>query len=192
MPKNNGHGQAEIITQSQYLAIRKVLKGWHRLFWDIAFYTGERWGAILALKVDDVFAYGKPRQDITFRARTRKADPKGRRQTRQLPISPTLLERLQAYDPPLGEWLFPSSHNPGNHVARRTVDAFLRTALEKCGYESKGISTHSTRRTLITRLDEKGTSIKVIQKITGHKSLQCLSGYIEVSDQRVRQAIACL
>ena len=191
MPKNSRHGQAEIISETDYLKIRRSLVGWHQLFWDIAYFTGERWGAILALQVEDVYAAGHPREYVTFRARTRKADSLGRRQTRQVPVHPTLLERLKAYDPPKSLWLFPSIRDRNQHVCFRTVDAFLRNALERCGFEDKGISTHSTRRSLITRLDERGIGIKTIQAITGHRSLQCLSYYIEVSPKRIKEAIAC-
>jgi len=192
MAKISRHGQAEIISHSEYLRIRKELQGWHQLFWDIAYYTGERWGAIVALRVEDLYADGCPRQYVTFRARTRKADTNGYRQTRQVPIHPTLYERLKAYDLPNSEWLFPNKRNSRKHVCFKAADLFLRKALEYCGYESKGISNHSNRRTFITRLDEKGIGIKVIQAITGHRSLQSLSSYIDVSPERMRQAIACL
>ncbi|MFB2982863.1 tyrosine-type recombinase/integrase [Microseira sp. BLCC-F43] len=163
MPKICRHGQAQIISESEYLKIRRVLNGWHQLFWDIAYYTGERWGAIVALRVDDVYLNSRPLEYITFRARTRKADPSGRRQTRQVPVHPVLNEKLQAYKIPASEWLFPSNSckKKGNHVSFKTADAFLRVALEKTGYQAKGISTHSTRRSLITHLDERGIGIKL-------------------------------
>lgn len=192
MPKVSGHGQAAIITESEYLKIRRVLEGWHKIFWDIAYYTGERWGAIVALQVEDVFFCGKPLEDITFRAATRKGDTRGRRETRQVPTHPVLMEKLKAYKPPATGWLFPSHYGDTiDHVSFKTADAFLRVALEKVGYQSRGISTHSTRRSLITRLDERGIGIRVIQKITGHKDLDSLSRYIEVSPERVKQAMAC-
>lgn len=187
MPKIDGCGKAEILSEFEQAKIRKVLSGWHQIFWDIACYTGERWGAICALQVEDVYENSfkrEPREYVTFRAGTTKT-----RQTRQVPVHPILGERLRAYTPPLSEWLFPSNEG---HVTRQAADAFLRVALEKCGYEGKGISTHSTRRTFITRLHQRGISVKTIQEITGHKSLQVLSGYIQVTPLQVRQAIACL
>jgi len=62
MAKISRHGQAEIISHSEYLKIRRELVGWHQLFWDVAYYTGERWGAIVAWRVEDLYADGCPRQ----------------------------------------------------------------------------------------------------------------------------------
>jgi len=48
MPKVSRHGQAAILSDADYSRIRKHLKHkQHRLVWDIARFTGERWGAIL-------------------------------------------------------------------------------------------------------------------------------------------------
>lgn len=195
MPKIKGHGQAEILSEKDYLTIRKSLSGWHQIFWDIACYTGERWGAICQLEVTDVYACtstATPHEYVTFKARTRKADPSGRRKTRQVPMHPQLIEKLKAYRPPTDGWLFPSDRRPGQHICFRSADEFLRQALEKTNLSKRGISTHSTRRTLITRLDEKGTALKVIQAVTGHQDLKALSRYVEVAPERVKSAIASL
>lgn len=194
MAKVSGHGQAAIISDAEYLKIRKFLISKpHRLLLDIAKYTGERWGAIVQLRVDDVYEGDKVRAHITFRASTRKADPKGVRKTRQVPVHPQLKEVLEGYmhitESP---WLFPSRINSETHITLRAADLMFRGAVEKAFLAHKGFSTHSTRRTFITRLWEKGIDIHTIQLITGHQDLKSLIRYIEADPERVAKAVAVL
>lgn len=196
MPKNNRAGQAAILSEADILKIRRQLcNREHRLFFDVARFTGERWGAICQLHVDDVYRdphCSRPHEDITFRAATRKASPDGSRYTRQVPLHPSLKEILEAYKPPHDGWLFPSRSRPGSHLSFQGADDFFRRALERAGINDKGISSHSTRRTFITLLYLKGVDLSTLQKITGHHDLKSLQRYIEISPDRVRRAIAVL
>lgn len=196
MPKNNRHGQAAILSEVDYAKIRKQLNSdSHKLFWDIARFTGERWGAIAQLQVSDVYRdplRSIPHEYITFRASTRKASPTGERHTRQVPVHPTLRDILRAYRAPATSvWLFPSTATTA-HITQGACDEWLRRAIVKAGLDAKGISTHSTRRSFITQLAERGIDIKTIQRLTGHRDVRCLLGYVEVSEQRLRMAIATL
>lgn len=197
MGKNNRSGQAALLSESDMSKIRRELVNKeHRLFWDIARYTGERWGAICQLLVTDVYRdpyKALPHPDITFRAATRKASPTGDRQTRQVPIHSSLREMLEAYKPPLDTiWLFPSKARAGQHISFQAADNFFRKALEKAGLDHKGLSTHSTRRTFITNLYRKGVDLVTLQRITGHKDIKVLRQYIDVSPERIRSAISQL
>lgn len=193
MPKVNRSGQAAILNEADYSRIRKHLKNkQHRLIFDIARYTGERWGAILKLQVRDVYdAELKPREEITFRAATRKASPSGERKTRQVPIHPTLRDCLEAYKVAQTEWLFlnPKKNTP---LTLRAADLALRRAVALAGLESKGISTHSTRRSFITKLHSQGVDLYTLQRITGHQDLKALGRYVEIDADRVKGAIAVL
>jgi integrase/recombinase XerD len=192
--KNNRNGQAAVLTDADYSKIRKQIRSQkYKLLLDLAWYTGERWGALVKLKLLDVYnADGTPRDYINFRARTRKATPKGIRQTRQVPVHETLAELLAAYQPlPGSVYLFPS-REPDKPMGLRAADQILRTSVERAGLSAKGISTHSTRRSFITKLAKRGISLATIKKATGHTDLKVLSRYIEVSDEDVRQAISTL
>lgn len=186
--KLDRHGKATPIKFDEYQKLRDgFLLDSHRLILDIAYYTGERWGAILQLQVGDVYADPVKRTlhaDITFRKETRKDG-----ETRQCPIAKFLQLRLAWYQPPISGYLFPSPEIVGQHLSSRAADAALRRAMKRAGLDRLGFSTHSTRRGLINRMHEAGTSIKVIQSITGHKSLAVLAGYIDVSDSQRRNAI---
>lgn len=193
MPKVNRNGQAAILTDSDYSRIRKHLNKQYRLVWDIARYTGERWGAILQLRTNDVYDdRGHPREQITFRACTRKAAPDGTQFTRQIPLHSALRESLEAYRSPEKEWLFPSPLAPDSPISLRAADLALRRAVALAGLVSKGISTHSTRRTFITRLHSAGVDLYTIQRITGHQDLKALGRYVEIDADRVKGAIAVL
>ncbi len=195
MPKNNRHGQAAILSDVDIRKIRKsLISDKHKIFFDIAVFTGERWGAIAQLEVGDIYADASkiiPHNQITFRGCTRKKSPDGSQSTRQVPIHPTLKEKLRAHRPPPYGYLFPNPQGT-NHISLRAADLFLRRAVEAAGLENRGISTHSTRRTFITQLYSKGVDIYVLKKLTGHKTLSSLLKYVEIPQNRVNQAINLL
>lgn len=193
--KVQGHGQGAIITDADYQKIRKVARSKkYRLLFDIARYTGERWGAIVQLSVGDVYDENwQPRSTITFRANTRKASPNGKRVTRQVPVHPLLLELLEAYQPEDAScWLFPSRVDVSTHITLRAADLMFRAAVEAAALSHKGYSTHSTRRTFITRLWESGVDLHTIQLLTGHSDTKSLVRYIEADPERIKKAIALL
>ncbi|MEP0820377.1 tyrosine-type recombinase/integrase [Trichocoleus desertorum GB2-A4] len=55
-----------------------------------------------------------------------------------------------------------------------------------------GVSTHSFRRTALTQMSSAGVPLRVIQEISGHRSLQALQRYLEVSELQLEGAIASL
>ncbi|MBW4572249.1 MAG: tyrosine-type recombinase/integrase [Tolypothrix carrinoi HA7290-LM1] len=77
-------------------------------------------------------------------------------------------------------------------ITLRWADMILRAAVEKAGLSAKGISTHSTRRSFITKLHRNGTDLYTIKKITGHKDFKALERYVEIDSDRVKGAIAAL
>ncbi|MEH2250076.1 tyrosine-type recombinase/integrase, partial [Nostoc sp.] len=154
--KNDREGQAAILTNADCSKIRTQIRSRkYKLLFDLGSYTGERWGAIVQLRIADIYNQdGSPREYINFRARTRKAKPNSKRRAqppkrknRQVPVHPILQEMLLAYKPESdSQWLFPGPVGD-KHISFRRADAILRAAVEKAGLSSKGISTHSTRRT---------------------------------------------
>ncbi len=192
--KNHRHGKAAIIKPQEYTSIRRAIKSEkYKLLLDIACFTGERWGAILQLEISDVFdENGEARDFITFKARTRKANPDGTRKTRQVPTHETLTEILTNYKVPFGSnFLFPNQ-NGDKPMALRYADKVLRNAVDMTGLSAKGISTHSTRRSFITRLWRNGADMKTLKNITGHQSFEVLEQYIELDTDRIKNAINLL
>jgi integrase/recombinase XerD len=191
--KNNRFGQAAILSDRDFLKIRNNIKLYkYKLLLDLAWYTGERWGALVQLKVSDVYdQHGKPLENITFRKNTRKKRTDGSADTRQVPIHPNLLESLKNYKPDSDQWMFPGT-GTREHLCLRRAHSILSHAVEKAGLKAKGISTHSTRRTFITKLHNNGCSVATIKRITGHKDYKSLDSYIEVGSDVIKGAIFAL
>ena len=192
MAKNNRSGQAAVLTETQLNRVRKNLKAkHHKLIFDIARYTGERAGAIVQLQVRDVFdGQGQPREEITFRAQTRKARPGGQRETRQVWVNEALKERLEAYSPPSDSvWLFPGLK--AGHLSWSAFDKALRRAICKAKLAHVGISTHSFRRTAATRIAGQFDA-KTLQQTIGWKDARNALRYVEVDQRRVRSALSIL
>ncbi|MEA5579539.1 tyrosine-type recombinase/integrase [Anabaena sp. UHCC 0451] len=191
--KNLRHGQAAIISDSEYLKIRRNIRSnKYKILLDIAWYTGERWGALVQLKCSDIYNEdGSLKSVITFRASTRKKRPDGSSETRQIPIHPNLRDALQSYKyDSRTEWMFPNRH--GGHICWRAAYEIFMAAVGKAGLSNKGFSTHSTRRSFITKLHANGVSTSTIKRITGHKDFKSLDKYIEIGMDEVMGAISTI
>lgn len=73
---------------------------------------------------------------------------------------------------------------------KASADRILREACERVGIE--GVSTHSFRRTALTRMSDSGIPLRHIQSISGHRTLAALERYLGVTDQQKENAIATL
>ena len=76
------------------------------------------------------------------------------------------------------------------HLHPDSASWILREACRRVGIE--GVSTHSFRRTALTQMSNAGIPLRVIQEISGHRTLDELYKYLEVSPEQVRGAIAAL
>lgn len=56
----------------------------------------------------------------------------------------------------------------------------------------RGYSTHSNRRTWVTRLDKAGVRLKAIQDLGGWSSMAALQRYLEVLEEEKVDAISHL
>ncbi|WP_084668903.1 tyrosine-type recombinase/integrase [Spirulina major] len=63
----------------------------------------------------------------------------------------------------------------------------LREATQKAGLA--GISTHSFRRTALTRMHNAGVPLAVIKELSGHRTLAALQRYLEVEPEQMMGAI---
>ena len=71
-----------------------------------------------------------------------------------------------------------------------TRDAVVRAFGElyrKAGVD--GASSHSGRRSFITKLAHSGVSAKSIMTLAGHKHLSTTQRYIDVNDEMLRKAV---
>ncbi|WP_255527380.1 tyrosine-type recombinase/integrase [Trichocoleus sp. FACHB-46] len=54
------------------------------------------------------------------------------------------------------------------------------------------LKTHSFEQNALTQMSRAGIPLQVIQEISGHRSLQALQWYLEVSELQLEGAIAAL
>ena len=184
-----GIGQATPLNSLTYQQISNYLvTDSHKLFLAIAWYTGERPEAILSIDVKHIYENverREPRDTVLYPSSNRKD-----KRTREVPSHWALKLMLSAYQPQKSGFLFPSLYKEGRHLSRQAIDKAFRRAVKKACLENKGFSLYSARRGFVTRLNEQGYDIKVIQKLTGHKSISSLIRYIDVTDEQLRNAIA--
>ncbi len=119
----------------------------------------------------------------------RRCNTKGKTATRQIPIHPQLRAYLLAHAPGR-EFVFLGRHRHLKHLNPISADAILRGAIQRAGLV--GVSTYSFRRTALTQLSAAGVPLRVIQEISGHRSLAVLQKYLEVGPGQVENAISLL
>ena len=184
-----GVGQATPLNPLTYQQISNhFVTDCHKLFLAIAWYTGERPEAILSMDVKHVYedvARREPRDTVLYPSFNRKD-----KRTREVPTYWALKLMLGAYQPPASGFLFPSLYRTDKHLSRQAIDKAFRRAVNKAGLQNKGFSLYSARRGFISRLNELGYDIKVIQELTGHRSINSLVRYIHVSDEQLKNVIA--
>jgi len=71
-------------------------------------------------------------------------------------------------------------------ITFRWADMVFRAAVEKAGQTAIRISTHSTRRSFITKLHRNGTDLYTIKQITRHQDFRALEHYVEIDIDRVK------
>ena len=78
----------------------------------------------------------------------------------------------------------------GSHITSRAFFLALQKSLERA--EIVGATSHSFRRSALTKLHKSGLPLKIIQSLSGHSSLNTLSLYLQVSDEDKKRAISLL
>ncbi len=177
MPKSNRYGQASIWSDSDLEQLFSELDERMRCLFSICLYTGCRVSEARQLRAENIV-----NDCIVFQWETTK----GGKRTRQVEIHPTLKTVLGETELPTTGYLFPGKR--GGCITRQTADAALRKVCDLLGFE--GYSTHSFRRTALTRLSNAGVPLRVIQEISGHADLGVLQKYLAVSPAQVRDAIS--
>ena len=118
---------------------------------------------------------------------------KGKRGGRVIPLSQTIRDALRTHydaytrkDP--NHWIIQTERS--DKVAPQVIVNMFQKWFADLGYE--GCSSHSGRRTFITNASKKitsvGGSLRDVQYLAGHSSLQTTQGYIE-GDSRAREKV---
>ena len=151
---------------------------------------GLRAKELTSLQWADVYdAEGRVRSVLHLRA----AYTKGGRTRDAFLSSPALRRVLSKYGE--GRWLLSArtSHAPLFPSQKRgpmtpaSMARFLKGLYREAGIS--GASSHSGRRTLITRLAERGIDLKAIAEIAGHSSIRTTAVYVESNPRRLARIL---
>lgn len=184
------HGKAKLLSveEIQRLFTKGLLTARDKALCAVLLYTGCRIQEGVTLKVADVYdRTGKLRPELVIR----KGNTKGKLATRTIPVLDDLGHFLEQYGVPASRdgFLFPGRNGQG-HLHLDYAAILLRRAFFRADIE--GASTHSFRRTALTRMSNAGIPLRIIQEISGHRNLEQLQKYLEVEQSQVRGAIASL
>ncbi len=195
--KNDRHGKAKILTQSEIQLLfsqgfqeerdsEALLLTADRALFGICLFSACRIREACTLRVTDAYdASGRVLPRLTIR----KGNTKGKLATRSIPIISDLRVLLTNYHPPSSQpYLFPGRF--GEHFLPDSADKVLRKACKLVGLI--GVSTHSFRRTALTLMSDNRVPLRVIQEVSGHRNLEQLQAYIEVRDEQVLGAVTGL
>ncbi|MDJ0634047.1 MAG: site-specific integrase [Xenococcaceae cyanobacterium MO_188.B29] len=187
--KVDRHGQAKILTTEEINLIfyEGVKNDRDRAMFAICLYTACRINECVTLRTTDVYyRQGIVRPEIVFR----KGNTKGKLATRCIPVIEDLRLMLLNYYPSPRTWFYFPGPGQTGHICPDSASRVLRKACNKVGIQ--GVSTHSFRRTALTLMSDEGIPLRIIQEISGHKSLQELQKYLEVKPEQVRGAVSSL
>jgi len=153
----------------------------------LSFYAGMRACEIASLKISSVIdVTGDIANEITLTNKMTKGS-----QARNVIIGKRLSKELKAYlktqtNISMDQPLLRSQKQNRPFSANALVQLFGRI------YAQAGVchaSSHSGRRTFITRLASNGVSARVLQKLAGHSSLNTTQLYIDTTPEMLRNAV---
>ena len=186
--KINRHGRAKVLTQEEIQLVFKngLRTERDRTLFGVCLFTAARISECCTLLTTDIYTTsGQVRPRLIMR----KSNTKGKLATRSIPVIEDLREILASY--------YPQADNPylfsgrcDGHIAEDSAARILRQACKTVGII--GVSTHSFRRTALTQMSNAGIPLRVIQELSGHRNLEQLQKYLEVTDEQVLGAAASL
>lgn len=160
----------------------------NRLLVLLSFQAGMRAGEILNLKIGHVI-----NEDGSIRDRIHLSDSqtKGNRQ-RTVHLSKKLqgeianfVSGLTGYRARMDQPLIASQK--GGCFSSTTMVMLFRHIYDLAGL--RDARSHSGRRSFITKLANKGVSVRVVQTLAGHSSMQTTQRYIDVNEGMLVQAV---
>ena len=185
--KNNRFGQAKVLdTQELDLVIKYLKTENQKVLASTLRNTGARVGEVVQLKWRDI-----GEDQILFPATITKRKLKSREVFISLPFRNDLQQWKHYWTIYKGRKPTPEDYvfygrKEGSHITTRAFQLALDYALERA--KIIGGSSHSFRRSVLTRLHKKQVPLNVIKSISGHQSLNTLSLYLQVDDQDKREA----
>jgi len=184
--------QAKVLNEQEFKKLLKVCeltryKERNRMIVMLSFMLGLRAVEIAKLRVSNVVSENGAILDILVLDKTQT---KGNKRN-SVPISDKLSAELKRYFIKYPQLLNDLSNrlliSQKGVFSSQTIQHLFKHLYELASI--KQATSHSGRRSFITQLSENGIAVAVIQKLARHSSLAVTQRYIEVSDEKLRNAV---
>ena len=183
-------GKAKVLTEAEFKRLLLVAKNAQMPTRNVAlvfcsFGLGLRAKEIASLKISDVTDSNYKLLDEICLTRSMT---KGEKQRYAYLVNKKVREALEAHiknlkgtnrDKPLFQTQRKSRFTPN------TLQQWFRTLYDKAGIV--GASSHSGRRTFITRLIENGVDIKAVSRLAGHSNIVTTAIYVDDNPDRLKR-----
>jgi len=159
--------------------------------------AGMRVGEVAALTVSDVLAMdGTVKEEIALSAQQTKGN-----KARTVLVPRKLRDELTSYlqqrygitnllavtQTDTQRALFPTQKNPTRGFTANTLCQLFHKIYKDS--QMYGATSHSGRRTFITKLADKGVGVRVLMALAGHKSIATTQRYIELNPTIMKAAV---
>ena len=152
------------------------------------FNTGMRVSEVASLRIRDVMdSEGNIKNEIRLLAENTKTN-----EARTVFVNEKLRRELQQYAKLLVNTnpnckFFYSQKRDSDGFSASTLCQHFHYLYKRVGLD--GASSHSSRRTFITTLANKGIGVRVIMGLSGHKALSSVQCYIDCNSELMRNAV---
>lgn len=154
----------------------------------VAVRTGLRLGELLALRWVDVLWEQRRLMVTQSMTRQRIGTPKSGKK-REVPLSPDALAALRAWQAASpGPYVF--SETSGEWTTKGTAAYALERIVRESGLRHLG--WHVLRHTFASQLAMRGASLKAIQEMMGHSTIEMTLRYAHLSPHIAQEAVAML
>ena len=161
----------------------------NRLIVVLSYYVGLRACEICSLTVGDVVdGEGNIKDTVILKSHQTKGN-----KSNSVYLSDTVKDEIRKY---FSEYSYLKTLKQSSLLQSQKGGGFSSMTIQhlfKKLYKSIGLddcSSHSGRRTMITQLAEKGVSVRVIQELARHSDLSTTQRYIDVSVDKLRNAVS--
>lgn len=186
-------GKARVLTESEFRRLLVMAKDSSFALRNVAiiycsFGLGLRAKEIASLKISDV---ADSQFQILDEINLLRSMTKGEKQRHIYVTNKKVVQALQDHLDNLRKqptfnaqsWLFITQR--GSRFQPDVLQKWFRKLYDKSGLT--GASSHSGRRTFITRLIEQGVDIKAVSRLAGHASITTTSEYVEDNPERLKR-----
>ncbi|MFJ1270148.1 tyrosine-type recombinase/integrase [Legionella lytica] len=183
-------GKAKVLTENEFKLLTLVAKEGTLGVRNLAmiycsFGLGLRAKEIASLTLGDV---ANSQYQLLDEISLKRSMTKGDKQRHVYLTHKKIRETLQAHinslkGTPFNKPLFQTQRK--SRFTANTLQKWFRAVYDKAGIH--GASSHSGRRTFITRLIEQGADIKAVSRLAGHANIVTTAIYVEDNPERLKR-----